>query len=372
VVLGVDVSRLLGPRTGVGRAVEYLLKAWSRQDLPFERVELFSPAPVEDAVEDERFRLNVLPSRGPGIWWETIRLGRQAAALDLLFAPYSLPVGYRGHSVVENWGILDGEHRPKLTEVRRRGHRWHFAASARAADAVIAVSDVVRDDLVRWYGVPSEKITIIQPGISEHFRPAHSGEEAEIERTVEVVLGRQAPFLIFVGKLSPRRHLPELLEAFARVGRSRPDLNLLLVGPNSWGLPLTQLIADAGCRDSVRHVHHLEHDTLAALYRGAAALVLPTTKEGWSLPIREALACGCPVVTVDGPWLAVDGARDVVLTVPSPSVELLEEAMRRMLDDNALRARLREEGLRCASHFPSHEERGRRVMELLAETSRRR
>ena len=153
-VLGVDVSRLVGKRTGIGRAYEYLLQAWSGQpELPFERVELYSPAPIDDVPADGRFSLHVLPSRGPGIWWQTARLGRQSRSLDLLFAPSTLPLGYRGRAVVESHGILEGEHGARLRELRQRAQSRHFAYSATRADAVVAVSDVVAGDLVRWYGV---------------------------------------------------------------------------------------------------------------------------------------------------------------------------------------------------------------------------
>lgn len=368
-ILGVDVNRLVGQRTGVGRAYEYLVRAWCGQELPFERIELFSPAPIPDLPHDDRLRLHVMPSRGPGIWWQTVHVGRRAASLDVLLAPYSLPVGYRGRCVVEIHGLLDGEHRPPPWNLRRRGRRWHFSHSARHADRVIAVSEVVRDDVVRLYGVAEDKVTVVRPGISDHFRPDRPGDEVATEAAVERVLGSRAPFLIFVGKLSARRHVPELLEAFSRLNREHREIHLVIVGPNLAHVPVAATAARLGCGDRVLHVEHLDHDALAALYRGAVALVLPTTKEGWSLPIREALACGCPVVTVDGPWLVEDGARDAVVAVPQPTPALLEEAMRRVVEDVAFRSALRSKGLVCAAAFPTQEQRAREVMELLAETA---
>ncbi|HZR91445.1 MAG TPA: glycosyltransferase [Gaiellaceae bacterium] len=364
-VLGVDVSRLVGQRTGIGRAYEYLLRAWARQDeLPFERIELYAPAPVDDVPDDPRFRLHVLPSRGPGLWWESVPMARLACRTDLLFSPYTLPVGFRGRCVVENWGILEGEHAVPPWQLRHRARNWHLAYSARRADAVVVVSGVVEEDLVRFYRVPRERITVVAPGISEHFRPARPSED---ERDlVERVVGAPAPFLVFVGKLSPRRHLPELLEAFDRAAADHRDLRLLVVGPNTWNVPVDELAARLPAGERVRRVEHLDHGTLAALYRAAVALVLPTTKEGWSLPIREALACGCPVVTVDGPWLDLDGARQAVIALERPEVPLLERAIRGVVEDEGVRADLRRRGLACAASFPSHDERARTVIELLA------
>ena len=359
-IVGVDVSRLVGPRTGVGRGLEYLLRSWAGSELPFERVELFSPAPVTDLPEDERFHPIVLSSRGPGIWWETVRLGPRGRRLDVLFAPYTLPLRCRGPAVVENHGLLVGPNLAPAWQVRRRGRTWHAAWSARAASAVVAVSPVARNDLVRWCRVPGERITVVPLGMSEAFRPARPEEAEEIELAIRAVIGSIRPFLLFVGKLSPRRHIPELLEAFDRLAQERPDLHLVVAGP---GGPL-----DPGRSGRVHHVAHLGHETLALLYRAARAFVLPSTQEAWSVPIAEALASGCPVVAVDGPWL--EGIRRAVLTIAAPEVESLADALTRVLDDEDLAARLREEGLRCAVEFPTHKERGRRIADILATVAR--
>ena len=163
----------------------------------------------------------------------------------------------------------------------------------------------------------------------------------------------------------PRRHLPELLEAFDIVARTHPDLRLLIVGPNTWSIPVVELAAGLPAGSRVHFVEHLEHAPLAALYRAAAGLVLPTTKEGWSLPIREALACGCPVVTIAGPWLDLDGARAAVLALPSPEPRGLAAAIERVVDDRELRDDLRARGLAVAAVFPSHEQRARQMMDVL-------
>jgi glycosyltransferase involved in cell wall biosynthesis len=362
VIVGVDVSRLVGPRTGIGRSYEQLLRGWAAApDLAVERIDLFSPAPVEDVPDDPRLRLRVLPARAPGLWWQVSALRRQAAELDVLMAPYALPLAYPGRAVVENHGILEGPDRAAWKEVRARARSRHFRYSARRADAVIAISTVVRDDLVRWYGVDAERIHVIPYGLGAPFGPGEPDSAA-----VRGVLGVDAPFLIFVGKLSPRRHLPELLRAFDDVAAAHPDLRLLVVGPNAWNIPVASLLTGTKAADRIVRVDHLDQPTLAALYRSAVALVLPTTKEGWSMPIREALACGCPVVTTDGPWLDEDGSGSAVIRVAAPEPALLAEGMRSVVEEEAVRADLRRRGLALAAGFPTWEERALRVIDVLA------
>lgn len=366
-IAGVDVSRLLGPRTGIGRAYEQLLRGWAASpDLPVERVDLFSPAPVDDVPDDPRLRLRVLPAKHPGLLWQLVGLRPRSRQIDVLMAPYALPLGYPGRAVVENHGILEGPDRAARREFRARARSRHFRYSARRADAVIAISTVVRDDLVRWYGVRPERIHVIPYGMGEPFGPGEADREA-----VRRVLGADAPFLIFVGKLSPRRHLPELLRAFDEVAADHPDLRLLVVGPNAWSMPVEAIVGASPNAARVRHVEHLDQATLAALYRAAVALVLPTTKEGWSMPIREALACGCPVVTTHGPWLDEDGSGSVVIRVSEPEPALLAAAMRTVVEDETVRADLRTRGLALAAGFPTWDDRARRVMDVLAEVGGR-
>jgi glycosyltransferase involved in cell wall biosynthesis len=362
VIVGVDASRLVGPRTGIGRSYEQLLRGWAAApELPAERIELFSPATIDDVPEDPRLRLHVLPARAPGLWWQVSALRPRAAAIDVLMAPYALPPRYRGRAVVENHGILEGPDRAAWKELRAQARSRHFRHSARRADAVIAISTVVRDDLVRWYGVHPERIHVIPYGMGAPFGPG----EAE-PSVVREVLGADAPFLIFVGKLSPRRHLPELLRAFDDVAAEHRDLRLLVVGPNAWNIPVESLLAETRAADRVRHVAHLDQPRLASLYRSAVALVLPTTKEGWSIPIREALVCGCPVVTTDGPWLHEDGSGSAVIRVPRPEPALLAAAMRSVVEDGSVRSDLRARGLALAAGFPTWENRALRVMDVLA------
>lgn len=89
------------------------------------------------------------------------------------------------------------------------------------------------------------------------------------------------------------------------------------------------------------------------------------------MPIREALACGCPVVTTHGPWLDEDGSGSVVIRVSEPEPALLAAAMRTVVEDETVRADLRTRGLALAAGFPTWDDRARRVMDVLAEVGGR-
>lgn len=351
----------------MGRDLEHLLESWSRQELPFERVRLFAPAPVPVVPADDRFRLEVLAARRPGLWWGLRHLRPKARELDVLYAPYVIPPGYRGRNVVLNLGIYEGPF--AIPGWRSRLHSLRFAHSARNADAVIANSASTKADLVRYYRIPPEKITVVWPGVARRFRPLQPGEEELVEVAVQRVLGERAPYFLFVGKTSGRRNVPALLEAFAAISGDRPALRLLLLGPGSKAGPLADLIARLGIRHAVRHVEWVEHDDVALLYRGARAFVLPTEHEGFSATIPEAMASGCPVLTIEHAALVEAGLTEGVLALPSADPSVLAEGLARLADDDELCAQLARRAPNLAAPL-SWDETARKMMNVLGTVAR--
>jgi glycosyltransferase involved in cell wall biosynthesis len=366
VILGVDAGRAVGDRTGVGRNVQHLLSAWARQELPFELVRVFSPAPLEDVPNDPRFRFEVLPGPRSELAWQARRLRNAAAGVDVLFGQYTLPPGWRGRGVVDNLGIYEG--RFAMPGWQARARSWHMARSARRADRVIANSESTKADVVRFYGVDPARIVVVWPGAAREFQPARPGDEDEIGAAVESALGSRVPYFLFVGKLSARRNVPALLEAFATVHGRHPEFRLLIVGPNTSGVPVETLVSGLRLDGSVRHVAFLGLDELAPLYRGAQAFVLPTEHEGFSHTIPEAIASGCPVVTVDHAALGDAGLRESLLVLPEPSPALLAQAMEQTIDDTALRERLVRSGLDASKRL-SWDETARETMDVVAQVA---
>lgn len=368
-ILGVDAYRAAGPRCGVGRYLEYLLHAWAGRELAFDGVRVFSPEPLDAPPVDERFAYEPLTGRSTGVVWQARRLRPRLRYVDVLFAPYTTPPGYRGRSVVSNLGIYEGTHAETFPGWRSRARSWHFGHSARRAHAVIANSASTKNDVCSFYGVPEERVSIVWPGVDPRFRPEREGERGLARAAAARYLGKSAPYFLFVGKLSLRRNVPALLEAFAAVLADRPELRLLLVGPNPGIVDLSSEVARLGLGDSVHHIEHLDQDTLALLYRGAHAFVLPTAHEGFSFTILEALASGAPVVTLDHVPLHEGGLAEATYTIADARSETLAAALSRLADDEELRAELRRRGPRRAAAF-SWETNAARTMDVLAEVAR--
>lgn len=362
--LVLNALRIVGRRTAVGRHIEFLAQQWSRIDVPFDRIVFAAPQPfaIEGLGTRTQIELTATGRRASNLMWEQVVLPHVARGASVLYGPsYTCPLIYRGRVVVANHGIyeaLPGEFsllsRLRATPANR--------LSARRADHVIANSLSTQGDLERFFGIPPSRTSLIYPAAHELCFQAY--DEREIAAEAAGFLGEPAPYVIFVGKLSKRRHVPELIEAFARVRRERSlPHRLLIVGPNTSAIPLSELIEAAGGDGVVRHVEHVEMAPLAKLYAGADVYALPTTYEGISQTMFEAMASRTAVLTVEHPTRA-EGGGDAVLTMPTPSVDDLARGLELLLTDDDLRRSYAEKGRARAANF-SWEHTAAQTLEVL-------
>jgi glycosyltransferase involved in cell wall biosynthesis len=197
---------------------------------------------------------------------------------------------------------------------------------------------------MRRYGIAEDRIDIVPQGADPSFSPV--ADEDVLRRARQKWLGEDAPYVLFVGKLSQRRNIPALIEGFATAKRRR-DLphKLLLFGPNHLGLPLSELAASFGVAGDVVHTDgRVEtHGELIPVYSGADVYVHPSLYEGWSMTTIEALACGTAVIAAERGGLA-DVARGHALMLPDPSAAAIGDGIEHVLTDDAARAELRRRG----------------------------
>lgn len=225
--------------------------------------------------------------------------------------------------------------------------RWERAAyyraairpSVRLADMVIADSQATADDLRKFLAVPEDRLAVVYLGVSD-LQPA---DEAVIRRT-RLKYGLPERFFLYLGTIEPRKNLPRLIAAFDAVA-AKTDVSLVIAGREGWKAQATkQAYADAAYRDRIKFPGFVAGEDMAALMSAATAFVWPSLWEGFGLPPLEAMACGTPVITSNTSSLPeVTGG--AALLVNPESVDEIAEAMLRVINDDALRAKLREAGL---------------------------
>jgi glycosyltransferase involved in cell wall biosynthesis len=160
-------------------------------------------------------------------------------------------------------------------------------------DAVVAVSETTRQDVINLLGIHPDRVHLTHPGVDQAYVP-------QDRDAIERVLGKYAitgEYLVFVGSVSGRKNTARLVDAFAQSQASR-SLSLVLAGSISYrGEDTLQAISRNRLRERVRVLDYVVAGDLPALYSGSRGLVFPTLYEGFGLPIVEAMACGAPVLT---------------------------------------------------------------------------
>jgi glycosyltransferase involved in cell wall biosynthesis len=235
--------------------------------------------------------------------------------------------------------------------------------SVRRADHILADSAATRDDLVALYGVPESKITVLLSGVDARFRPVT--DDDALDRVRQRYTLPYTPFILSVGTVQPRKNYARLIEALARLKVHQPELQLVIVGGRGWlEDPIYAVIDRLDLRGSVTFTGFAEDDDLPSLYSLAQVVALPSLYEGFGLPVLEAMACGTPVVTSDVSSLP-EVAGDAALLVDPLDVDSLTDSLRRLLEDDALRAGLRARGLARAASF-TWERSARQLLEVYA------
>jgi glycosyltransferase involved in cell wall biosynthesis len=262
--------------------------------------------------------------------WSLPRLLRKLDP-ELAHFQHAVPLGWRGRTVV----TLHDLHFERDASVMGRLDRLIFRTvvprAARRADALLAVSQRTKADAIELYDLQPDKITVTLHGVDSVFAPGD---------------GAPGGYLLFVGAVQARKDPLAAARAAREVG-----LPLVVAGPEK-----EPRLARELRREGADVRGFVDTSALVELYRGAAALVLPSRYEGFGLPVVEAMACGTPVVLADEPTLREIAGAAAVYARPGE----LADAIRLALDD---RERLVSAGLERARLF-SWDETARRTADV--------
>ena len=220
-------------------------------------------------------------------------------------------------------------------------YRWLLPRLVRTVRHVITVSSFSRGRIIELTGIHPDKVTAIAEGVSPRFYRRDGDEIAAARRQLELPDRR---YVLSVSSLEPRKNLRRLLAAWALVKRDLPeDLTLVIAGPKGDPRIFRDASIDPGAGGVVT-TGHLGDELLAAVYSGAAAMVYPSTYEGFGLPPLEAMACGTPVVAGDCASLPEVVGEAGVLVDPY-DVAAIADGIRRVVDDESLARTLSARGL---------------------------
>ncbi len=348
----IDAREVRDVETGVGRYAFSLVRAIARLDKHNEYLLLRRSAYPRPLVVQSNFTDIVVPYG--------ISTGRNIIAGSGVVNPlradvyhslfHLLPLGVRARRIVLTLHDLIWINFPDIAyEARWRG--WmarRFAGpwigkSVRKAHHVIAVSETTRQDALARYPGPPSKFTVIH-----HGSDGSSGESNLTGALPEVCRGRR--FIFSLGNTKPYKNIRRLIEAFGMVAKQCPDLFLLISGRGDGYATLAELTRNLGITRNVVFTEQLSDGEVRACFEEAVFFVFPSVAEGFGLPVIEAMASGCPVLTSDASSLS-EIAGDAAVLVNPMDVGSIANGMTRMIRDEALRERLVDMGRRQAARY---------------------
>lgn len=338
--IAIDASRAASARrTGTEGYAYHLIRALLPLLVEAEhRATLyFNEAPAEGLFRaGPKIRLAPIPF--PRLWTH-LRLAwalRQERP-DLFFTPaHVVPFPYFGRAVAT---VHDLGYRI-FPEAHPRQQRlyldWSTRHNARRSRRVLADSQATKEDLMRFYGIPAEKIRVVYPGVDPALAPVRDEDRlAAVRAKYEL----PAFYLLYLGTLQPRKNLVRLVEAYAKSGVAP---HLVLAGKAGWlSEPILNSIASlqSPISDKIHLPGFIVDEDKAALLSGATALLYPSLYEGFGFPVLEAQACGTPVLTAKNSSLP-EVAGGAALLVAAKDSEEIATGIQRIVQDEALRAEL--------------------------------
>jgi glycosyltransferase involved in cell wall biosynthesis len=312
--VGIDVSPLVQTTAGTARHIAELTAAIEGQGgVSFRRYAFGGSGRPAAAARD--------------VGWYLAGLARAARrdCVDLLHCPtFRAPTRCDVPLVVTVHDLAVLRHPYVFNRWSRSYSARVLPLVARAATAVVAVSEFTRGEIVELLGVPEERVHVVPNGVGPPFVAEGPASEGD--------------YVLAVSTLEPRKNLARLVEGFQLAALDGCELRV--AGPSGWG----------GVRvggDRVRWLGEVGAEELAGLYRGARCVAYVSLYEGFGLPVLEAMACGTPVVCSDTTALPEAAGGAARLAAP----DRVADAVAELLGDDAERERLRQAGLRRAAEF---------------------
>ena len=337
--VAVEATRLLREKRGIGRYVRALLPrlvalhpvltlelfAKNRRDVAALGDWVLADPELRECTRVRRVRQ--LPGCGADVFWYPWNIAS--------------PVPRKGAIVVTLHDVAPLAFPDPRWHAWRKNFRWRrrYAATARRATIMVADSAFTATEVQRTLGFPADRIRVVLLAADDMVAPPPAGDAEVLMR-----LGVRQPFLLTVGAADRRKNHALLARAMQRVVVSNPTVTLAVAGPRR------HIETDTPDAAWKRVLGFVSDADLAVLYRTAAALVMPSTYEGFGLPVLEAMQLGTPVICARAsslPEVAGDAAEWVD---PTDDVQLAD-VISRILTDPALRARMRAASLSQAALF---------------------
>jgi glycosyltransferase involved in cell wall biosynthesis len=363
--IGIDARFLTHPQKGGFKTyTENLVAALACVDPKNEYVLYLDRDPDQSTriPQQSNFSCKVLKQL-PGIgmpWREQAAIGLQTTRdrLDLLHSPcltapifHACPLVMTIHDMI--WLFPQQYSKSDTFSLQWKLMEWYQLTipriASRRAAAILTVSQISKDDIVRHLGIDPTCIHVTHGAVSSLYQRVEDPGKAQSIRTK---YGLNSRFIFAIGSADPRKNLEILVDAYARLPESlRTEYHLVIM----WTAPvlaesISKKIQDLDISRFVRFIFQVPNEDLVFLYNEASLFVFPSLYEGFGLPVLEAMACGTPVVAANTSSIP-EVAGDAALLVEANDPEGISTAMAQVLSDAGLASRMVQKGLKRTAMF---------------------
>ncbi len=335
---------------GISRYIRYLLTGLARHPGQHNYTIFVNGSDTAALLDIQHPQLTFVPATWPEakpaarVAWEQLTLpclirqrGIQVFHSPANVLPEFLPRGCASVVTLHDLAFL---RMPEvLTRPKRLYHRTFTVRSLRRASRIITDSDSTGRDAAELLGISTQRITTVYPCVDERLTQPIAEDEVQAFRGRQ---GLEDGFLLYLGTLEPRKNIPTLLEAYARLRQmTGTRAKLVLAGGKGWLYEsIFARVQQLGLENDVLFPGFVSDIEQPLWYHAAATFLYPSLYEGFGMPVAEALACGIPVVTSNVSSLPEAGA-GLALTVDPHDVEALALALQQALSDAALQEKCR-------------------------------
>ena len=362
--IGVEASCLgRKQRTGVDHYTFFLLQAMIKlapqHQFELEYFRFLTKPPVSLGLEAPNVRQHRV-SLIPGKLYSVLFKYLWAPPIDLLsgargsvylfpnFARWRLLFTRKSVVVIHD---LAFHHAPEYVPQRLRDYLEKYVPKAlEKANHVLAVSETTKQDLIKTYGIPAERITVASNAVDHTFFYPREAAESKIAAQK---YGVDGPYIMFHGTIEPRKNLKGVMEAYRQLpAKLQQRYSLVLSGGKGWlDDDIHQQIEELKSKGAqVVQTGYIDQADLPALYSGASVFLYPAFYEGFGLPIIEAMACGTPTITSNVSAMPEAGGDAGILINPHDSADIAR-AIAKVLESPAQSQQMRAAGLQHVKQF---------------------
>ena len=220
-------------------------------------------------------------------------------------------------------------------------------SSVKRADRIITISNAAKNEIIKYYNIPPDKITVMPMGVEREYSPNTDGIGI-----IKDKYGINGDYFMYLGTLEPRKNIDTLIKAYDILRHRTADApQLVIAGKKGWSYEsIFDLTEKLGLKDNVIFTGYIDRDEIPVLLSGAKAFVFPSVYEGFGMPPLEAMACGCPVIASDVSAMPEVIADAGILCDPNKPEEFAD-AMNKICSDSALAEKLKEKGIKRAGEY---------------------